>query len=56
MKNVKAFLKKAATKYGSCIAAFAFAIAAVAANTTCLFPFYEPEEPAGFDELKRFNS
>lgn len=55
MKNVKNFFKKTVVKYGACIAAFAFVFATVSANTTCAFPFYEPEEPSGFDELKKFN-
>ncbi len=52
---MKKFFKNAIIKYGSVIAACAFAVVTVAANSSCYLPFYEPEEPAGLEKFKKFN-
>lgn len=46
--------KKVLVKYGTAIATCAFAFVAVSANTGCIYPFYEPEEPEGLDSFKKF--
>ena len=52
---MKKFFKNAIVKYGTAIAACAFAFVTVAANSSCIVPFYEPEEPAGLDKFKKFS-
>lgn len=47
--------KKIIVKYGATVASCAFAFVAIAANTSCVLPFYEPEEPVGLDKFKKFN-
>lgn len=54
---MKKFCKKAEEfllKHGTVIASCAFAFVLVAANSSCMMPFYEPEEPEGLDEVKKF--
>ncbi len=48
---VKSFL----IKHGATLAACAFAFVAISSNSSCIMPFYEPEEPAGLDKFKKFN-
>lgn len=48
-KAINTFIKK----YGSIIACCAFAFVAVAANSACAAPFYEPEEPKGLDKFRK---
>ncbi len=55
MKKVKNAVKMFLTKHGATVAACAFAFVAVSANSSCLMPFYEPEEPKGLDKFKKFN-
>ena len=55
MKKLRNALKSAIVKHGGFIAACAFAFVTIAANSPCLMPFYEPEEPAGLDKYKKFN-
>lgn len=55
MKVFKQTAKKFVVKYGSTIATCAFAFVTVAANTSCVFPFYEPEEPKNLSNFKKFN-
>lgn len=50
-KNVQKFLLKHGTKIAGC----AFAFVAIAANSSCMLPFYEPEEPEGLAQFKKFN-
>lgn len=50
---MKRFLKNVLSKYGTAIAGFAFAVVAVAANSSCYIPFYEPQEPAGLEKFKK---
>lgn len=42
-------------KYGNTIACCALAFVALASNSSCAIPFYEPEEPKGLDAFKKFN-
>lgn len=42
-------------KCGKIIAASAFTFAQIAANTSCAFPYYEPEEPIDLEKLKKFD-
>ena len=53
MKKFKEMAKKFVVKYGAAIAACAFAIVTVSANSSCCFPYYEPEEPAGLSRFKK---
>lgn len=55
MKKFKEATKKFVMKYGAAIASCAFAFVTIAANTSCGFPYYEPEEPQGLDSFKKFN-
>ena len=55
MKKFATTARKLITRYGTTIAAFAFAYLTVSANTSCWMPFYEPEEPQGLDGFKKFN-
>lgn len=55
MKKFKETAKKFVVKYGATIASCAFAFVVISANSSCLFPYYEPEEPAGLDKFKKFN-
>lgn len=55
MKGLKEMAKKFIVKYGATIVSCAFVFATISANSSCLFPFYEPEEPNGLDQLKKFN-
>ena len=50
---MKDFLKKVISKHGASIAAFAFTVVTVAANSSCYIPFYEPQEPAGLEKFKK---
>ncbi len=52
---MKKFFKNAMVKYGSAIAACAFAVVTVAANSACWAAFYEEEEPVGLEKFKKFN-
>lgn len=42
-------------KHGTAIAALAFTVTMITANTQCTLPFYEPEEPDGLAKFKKFN-
>ena len=55
MKKIQETAKKLIVKYGAVIASCAFVFVAIAANSSCLFPFYEPGEPDGLDAFKKFN-
>ena len=55
MKKFKNAARKFVVRYGTTIAAFAFAYLTVSANTSCWMPFYEPEEPNGLEGFKKFN-
>lgn len=45
MKKVKSTVKNLIVRYGAAIASCAFAFVAISANSACVFPYYEPEEP-----------
>lgn len=53
MKKVKEIATKIVVKYGAAIASCAFAFVAIAANTSCAFPYYEPKEPQGLESFKK---
>ena len=53
MKKFREIAKKFVVKYGTAIASCAFAFVAISANTSCAFPYYEPEEPAGLAKYKK---
>lgn len=55
MKSFKESAKKFVVKHGAFIASCAFVFVAISANSSCLFPYYEPEEPKGLDSFKKFN-
>ena len=55
MNKIRQAAKKLIVKYGALIASCAFAFVMISANSSCLFPFYEPEEPEGLDSFKKFN-
>lgn len=55
MSRLKKFFNIVICKYGTTIACFAFIAATVSANTACCGPFYEPEEPAGLKNFKKFD-
>ncbi len=55
MRKIKESVKKFIVKHGAAIASCAFAFVAISANSSCLLPFYEPEEPKGLDSFKKFN-
>ncbi len=40
-------------KGGSALATCAFVFAAISANSSCVYPFYEPQEPAGLEKFKK---
>lgn len=56
MGKLKSSVKKFLIKHGSAIAGFAFVFATIAANTSCVYPFYEPEEPEGIRKLKKIKN
>lgn len=55
MKKVKSAVKNLVIKYGAVIASCAFAFVAIAANSACVFPYYEPEEPTDLEKFKKYN-
>ncbi len=55
MGKFKNTVKVLLRKYGGAVACAAFAFVALAANSPCGIPFYEPEEPKGLEKFKKFN-
>lgn len=53
MKKIKAVVKKGVAKYGAAIAACAFAFVTIAANSSCMIPFYEVSEPESVARFKK---
>lgn len=51
---MKSIIKKGLLKYGHAIAALAFGFVTIAANSPCMLPYYEPEEPPGIEKYKKF--
>ena len=41
-------------KHGTWIACCAFVAVLVTANSSCILPYYEPEEPEGLEAFKKF--
>ena len=56
MKKFKNIAKKFIVKNGAAIAAFAFAFVTVAANSSCVIPYGEPQEPKGLAKFKKFDN
>ena len=54
MKKIGAFFKNSLVKYGHVIVGCAMAFVAFAANTHCMIPYYDPEEPENLDKFKMF--
>ena len=52
---MKKILTNAIIKCGSAIAACAFVFVTAAANSACLGPFCEPQEPADLSRFKKHN-
>ena len=55
VRKFREIAKKFVVKHGAVIASCAFAFVAISANTSCALPFYEPEEPKGLKNFKKFN-
>lgn len=55
MKKLYKALEKGLLKYGRVIAGFAFVFVLITANSSCILPYYEPEEPKGLESFKKFN-
>lgn len=55
MRNLKNMVNKFFKRHGSLIASCAFVFVTIAANSSCCIPFYEPEEPEGLAQFKKFN-
>ena len=53
MKKFNSFLKNVIVKYGSVVAGCAFIFVAIAANSSCITAFFEPEEPKGLEKFKK---
>lgn len=54
MKKFYETAKSFLLKHGSLIAGCAFAFVLIAANSSCMMPYYEPEEPEGLSAFKKF--
>lgn len=55
MKRLKTMTSKLFKKHGWLIASCAFVFVTIAANSPCTIPYYEPEEPEGLAQFKKFN-
>lgn len=53
MKKAKNMAKKILLRYGHVIVSCAFVFVTLSANSSCICPFYEPEEPVGIEKFKR---
>lgn len=56
MKKFRVLLRKFFEKNGSIIAGCAFVFVTLAANSSCITAFFEPEEPNGLENFKKFNN
>ena len=56
MKNFKKVARKFIIKYGTTIAAFAFAFVTLSANTPCCVMYYEAKEPQGLSKFKKLDN
>ena len=54
MKRIYKMAKKILLRHGTLIASCAFAFVLITANSSCMMPFYEIEEPEGLDAFKKF--
>lgn len=50
IKVLTTFVKR----HGTIIASCAFAFVVLGTNTPCGWPFYEPKEPAGLEQFKKY--
>ncbi len=55
MRKIKDTIKKGIVKYAHILAAVAFVFVTVSANSSCVCPFYEPEQPKGLAAFKKVN-
>ena len=55
MKGFKKVANKLFKKHGGLIASVAFVFVTIAANSPCCIPYYEPEEPEGLAQFKKYN-
>ncbi len=56
MKNFKKIAKEFIIKYGTSIAAVAFAFVTISSNTPCCVMYYEAKEPQGLSKFKKFDN
>lgn len=54
MRKLCKTAKKFLLKHGNLIAGCAFAFVLITANSSCIMPYYEPEEPEGLEAFKKF--
>ena len=54
MDKVKTLVDVLLMKGGTKLAAFAMLAVSFAANSACMFPFFEPEQPEELDCLKKW--
>ncbi len=54
MSKVKTITDALLIKGGTMLAAFAMLAVSFAANSACMFPFFEPEQPEELDCLKKW--
>lgn len=53
MVKITSLVNELLMKGGAFLAALALMTANFAANSTCMFPYYEPEQPEGLEKLKK---
>lgn len=53
MVKLKRWKKEIIMKAGALLAAGGLLAASLAANGACMFPYFEPEQPEGLEDLRR---
>lgn len=53
MVKVRSFIHELLMRGGALLATVAMIAATFAANSACLIPYYEPEQPEGLEKLKK---
>lgn len=56
MKKITKILKNFVLKHGDVIACCAFAFVAFTSNSSSMVLYYEPDEPSGVEEFKKYNN
>ena len=56
MRKITKVLKKFVINHGDVIACCAFAFVAFTSNSSSMVLYYEPEEPSGIDDFKKYNN